>query len=190
MTAALYINESAVLLKTARAVLVECERNFPAWVAAGQMTQAQADKDLRRLAAIVADWRRIAALRVGQPAEPLDTSVGTFAKYALLRHLHEREQQQLAADRQAVRQALDPAIVNAIIAGDLDRPTIQRNWKERRAGFTSPTLGVLFDRERRAWTIEALLWHADRWPRAMDMAETQAALIARDRPAEPARAAA
>jgi hypothetical protein len=182
MIAPRYANEHAFLLKGIETVLAECEANFPAWVAAGSMKPAQADRDLATLRAIVADWRRIVALREGRPADPRQVPDDRFAKRRLLRFLLDRERQQLARDREQFCATLAPSIVADIKAGRIDRAIIWQNWKARTAGFHHPIVGVLFDRERRFNAAEALAWHADHWPRAMELAETQAALAARHTP--------
>jgi hypothetical protein len=185
-----YANEHAFLLKGIETVLAECEANFPAWVTAGKMKATHADSDLATLRAIVADWRRIVALREGRPAELRQEPDDRFVKRRLLRFLLTRERQQLARDREEFCATLPKSIVADIKAGRIDRAVIWQNWKARTAGFNFPIVGVLFDRERRFNAIDALAWHADHWPRAMDLAETQASLAERDTPTPNARIAA
>jgi hypothetical protein len=180
------INEHARLLEHAEKVLSECETNFAAWVAAGNMEQERSDRELDLLRAIVADWRRIVALRTGKPAEPRQVPDRRHPKRKLLRYLLDRERQQLATDRQLFCDALDPVIVRDIKSGLIDRATIWRNWKARAQGYNHAVIGVLFDRERRFNAAEALAWHADNWPAGMIMAETQAMLMARDQKAQAA----
>jgi hypothetical protein len=167
-----------VLLAGVQAVLAEREEAYPQWIAAGRMSQDQADDGLRISRSIVADWQRIVNLRAGLPAAPRDREAGNTEKRLTYAHMLRRAESMMLRVRDAYWQALPASARADLLSGNVSIGYVRDHWKAHHHGYNAPEIGVFFAEYRRYCIAEALVWHAQSPRGPMFWAECQAGLLA------------
>lgn len=85
----IYADEWLLLLAQAEKSLASRQEHYPAWIKRGQITQADADRDIRAWELLVAEWRWIVTGEGAPP--PADTLADRRAAVALSQHRIEAE---------------------------------------------------------------------------------------------------
>jgi len=158
-----------VFAEVAGELLAARVADYPGVVAAGGLTQQEADAGIRIMDAIAADWRRIEALYAGREAAPRNQTASPAEKLATLVEAVERRRRKTTIAGEDLLAALPAEIREYVLTERMGREDL-REMRRLGSPFAAP-IGIYLKSERRLFILEAMLWHAHQSPSAMFYAE-------------------
>lgn len=174
-------DDRADLLHLVTQVLADREAAYPKHVADGTMTAEDADKGLRVMRAIVADWRRLVELRNCRPCQPLDTSATDVEKLDVVTYIHDRALAIRAKFALALRENLASlGLLDNIESAPQPLADLASLYRTNAKGWPLREIGLYLSAVDRSAATEELLWYTTHWPRVMMVSERQAERAARD----------